>query len=122
MLVIDSSCWIEYFTNGLHVRKYEKYLNDLSSVITPTIVIYEVYKKIKRERTEEEALIAISLMNRTVIAQLDESISLTAADVSLKYSLPMADAIVYATGLENDCKIVTGDSHFKGLDHVIYIE
>ncbi|MBI3600476.1 MAG: PIN domain-containing protein, partial [Nitrospinae bacterium] len=56
------------------------------------------------------------------VVSLNESIALLAADISLKYALPMADAIVYATALENNCTVVTGDAHFKGLDRVIFVK
>ncbi len=101
--------------------EYSKYLKDLTKRVTPTIVLYEVYKKIKRERTEEDALLAVSLINKTTIVTLSESIALLAADLSLKHSLPMADAIVYATALEKNCKVVTSDTHFKGLDRVVLV-
>jgi len=45
-----------------------------------------------------------------------------AAKISLKHSLPMADAIVYATAAKEGCPVVTSDSHFKGLEDVIYLE
>jgi predicted nucleic acid-binding protein len=121
MLLIDSSGWIEFFTEGPLVKEYAKHLKDPSKIVTPTIVLYEVYKKIKRERTEEEALTAVSLMKGTLVVDLSESIALFAADLSIKHFLPMADAIVYATAMENNCRIVTSDSHFSGLDKVIFI-
>jgi predicted nucleic acid-binding protein len=121
MLLVDSSGWIEFFTEGLLASEYSKYLKDLTKIKTPTIILYEVYKKIKRERTEEDALLAVSLINRTSVIPLNESIALLAADLSLKYSLPIADAIVYATALEENCKIVTSNTHFKGLDRVMFV-
>ncbi len=122
MFLVDSSGWIEFFTEGPLIGKYQDYLKDPLKVVTPAIVLYEVYKKIKRERTEEDALAAVSLMNRTKIVHLTESIALLAADLSLKHALPMADAMVYATAIEEGCKVVTGDSHFKGLDSVVFIQ
>jgi|SRR3972149_2236482 len=121
MLLVDSSGWIEFFTDGSLSAEYSKYLKDLTKIITPTIILYEVYKKIKKERTEEEALFAAALINRTSVIPLTESIALLAADLSLKHSLPMADAIVYATALEKNCKVVTSDMHFKGLDRVVLV-
>ena len=121
MHLVDSSGWIELFTDGPFAKEYSKYLKDLSKVITPTIVLYEVYKKIKRERTEEDALLAVSVINKTSVISLSESIALSAADLSLKYGLPMADAIVYATALEGNCKVITGDVHFEDLPHVVLI-
>ena len=121
MILIDSSGWIEFFADGPFASEYSKYLKDLTKLVTPTIVLYEVYKKIKKDRTEEDALFAVSLINRTSIIPLNESIALLAADLSLKHSLPMADAIVYATALEENCKVVTSDIHFKGLDRAVLV-
>jgi predicted nucleic acid-binding protein len=121
MYLIDSSGWIEFFTQGPRAEEYTKYIKNLTRIVTPTIVLYEVYKKIKLERTEEDALLAVSQINKTSVIQLDESIALLAADLSLEHSLPMADAIVYATAVEKNCKVITGDAHFKKLDNVIFV-
>jgi len=121
MFLVDSSGWIEFFTDGQFAERYAKYIKTPSRIITPTVVLYEVYKKIKKERTEEEALIAVSHMNKTRIIELRESIALFAADISLKYALPMADAIVYATAVEEHCRVVTGDAHFRDLENVIFV-
>jgi predicted nucleic acid-binding protein len=122
MNLIDSSGWIEWFSEGPQSATYAKYLRDPSQIVTPTVVIYEVYKKIKRERTEEEALLAVSLMKKTTIVPLEESIALLAADLSLKFSLPMADAMVYATAIEKNAQLITGDAHFNNLEKVTLIQ
>jgi predicted nucleic acid-binding protein len=121
MVIVDSSGWIEYFTDGPLAPNYAKHLKVLTEVVTPTIVLYEVYKKIKRDRSEEDALSAASVMHRTTIVPLNESIALLAADLSLKHSLPMADAMVYATAVEKRCGLITSDGHFKDLAGVIFI-
>ncbi len=121
MQLIDSSGWIEFFTAGPLADEYARHLRDLERVVTPTIVLYEVYKNIKRDRTEDEALLAVSLMNRTKVVDLTESTALFAADLSIKHSLPMADAIVYATALETDSTVVTNDGHFRELERVLFI-
>lgn len=122
MFLIDSSVWIEFFTDGPLAAQYSKYFKNPAKIITPSIIMYEVYKKVKKERTEEDALLVVSLINKTTIIPLNESIALLAADVSLKYDLPMADAIVYATALENNCVVITGDAHFKGLEMVVFVK
>jgi predicted nucleic acid-binding protein len=121
MVIVDSSGWIEYFTSGRQAAAYQKHLKDPRTVITPTIILYEVYKKIKREISEEAALEAVSAMKQSKVVPLTESISLLAADLSIKHSLPMADAIVYASALEMDCTVITSDGHFKGLDKAVLI-
>jgi len=121
MILLDSSGWIEFFGQGPRALKYADYLKDLSRIVTPMVVVYEVYKKIKKERTEEEALLAVSLMKKTSLVPLEESIALLAADLSLKFALPMADAMVYATAVEKNADLITSDAHFKNLERVILI-
>lgn len=84
-------------------------------------MLYEVYKKIKRERGEESALLFAGRLNATEVVQLTESIALLAADVSLRHGLAMADAIVYATAKDQDAEVVTGDSDLKDLPGVVYV-
>jgi predicted nucleic acid-binding protein len=56
------------------------------------------------------------------MVQLTESIVLLAADVSLRYGLAMADAIVYATAKDQEAEVVTGDADLKDLPGVVYVK
>ena len=122
MIIIDSSGWVEYFASGPLKDKFKKYITDPADIITPTIVMFEVYRKIRRDAGRDEALIAAGFLKNTRIAPLTETIALTAAEFSSERSLHMADAIIYATAFEFGCEIVTSDAHFKGLPNVIYIK
>ena len=96
-ILLDSSGWIEFFVGGPLAERYATYLTPRYQIITPTVVLYEVYKKIKRERGEETALLVTARLNATHVVHLSESIAYLAADLSLRHGLAMADAIVYAT-------------------------
>lgn len=120
-VVLDSSGWIEFFTGGSLAERYAAYLTPRYRLITPTIVLYEVYKKIKRERGEETALLFAARVNATHVAPLTESVALLAADVSLRHGLAMADAIVYATAKDQGAEVVTGDADLKDLPGVVYV-
>ena len=120
-VLLDSSGWIEFFTDGPLADRYAAYLTPRHQLITPTIVLYEVYKKIKREKGEETALLFAGRLNATQVVQLTESIALLAADVSLRHGLAMADAIVYATAKDQDAEVVTGDADLKDLPGVVYV-
>jgi predicted nucleic acid-binding protein len=54
--------------------------------------------------------------------QTSVAMAVSGAEISLKYTLPMADAIVYATAMKETCPVVTSGPHFKGLQDVIYLE
>ena len=123
-VLIDSSGWIEYFREGPLIEKYAPYIlkADPKTHITPSIVLYEVYKKIKKEQDEERALEAYGyILAYTKTVPLTEDIAIEAADVSLGEGLSMADAIIRATANKFNAKVVTGDRHFKGLTDVVYI-
>jgi len=121
-VLLDSSGWIEFFTGGPLAERYASYLTSRYQLITPTIVLYEVYKKIKRERGEETALLFAGRLSATQMVHLTESIALLAADVSLRHGLAMADAIVYATAKDQDAEVVTGDADLKDLPGVVYVK
>lgn len=119
--VIDSSGWIEFFTGGRLADRYASYMKDPGRLLTPTIVLYEVYKKIKRDRGEEVAMLAAGQLNSTEVISLSASTALLAADLSLQYRIAMADAIVYATSREQDAQVVTSDADLKDLPGVVYL-
>lgn len=121
-ILMDSSGWIEFFTGGPFAERYAAYLTPRHNIITPTIVLYEVYKKIKREKGEETALLFSGRLSATHVVQLTESIAYLAADFSIRHSLAMADAIVYATAKDQEADVVTGDADLKDLPGVIYIK
>lgn len=93
-------------------------LEDLERILTPTLVLYEVYKTLKRDKSEEHADVAVSQLAKTRTVPLDDSIALLAADLSLRCKLSMADAIIYATAQAHGAKLVTLDPDFRGLPGV----
>ena len=75
-ILMDSSGWIEFFTGGPLAKRYAGYLAPRHHIITPTIVLYEVYKKIKRERGEEAALLFSARLSATDVVQLTDPSSI----------------------------------------------
>ena len=124
MKVIDSYGWIEYFANGPLAKKYARYIESVNAndAVTPTVVVYEVYKRLKKEKGEQVALEAYAQITRTRIVTLDEQSALKAADMSLERGLSMADAIVYSTARAYSAQPITSDKDLKELPGVHYIE
>jgi toxin FitB len=85
------------------------------------IEVYEVYKVIRRDLSEERAVEAVSALRRATIAPVDESLALEAADLSLSHGLAMADSFVYATARRFGATLVTGDTDFDGLSDTVVI-
>jgi predicted nucleic acid-binding protein len=117
VILVDSSGWIEYFTDGPLADEFAPYLEDLAEVVTPTIVIFEVYRVIRRQRSEEMAMAAVAQMQKTSVVDLDQFLALSAGDVSIDHGLAMADAIIYATAQTKGIQMVTADGDFANLSN-----
>lgn len=123
MILVDSSGWIEYLGGGPKAENYGKRItqNTPDKILTPTVVVLEVYRKIKKERGEDKALEAYAHLGDTRIITLDSHIALTAADLSLKAGLGTVDAIIYATATLHRAELLTSDHHFEGLPGVTLV-
>lgn len=120
MNIVDSSGWLEYFAGGENASQYIPPLSDQNLLVVPVIVIFEVFKVILREAGEDAALQAASAMQRGILVELTTQRAMSAAALSLKYSLPMADSIILAAAREYKAVVWTQDADFKDLDNVKY--
>ena len=121
MNVVDSSGWLEYFTNGPNARFFSSAILDTTELIVPAISIYEVFKRVLRDGSEEDALSMITVMSRGLVTPLDMELSLNAARISTDLKLPMADSVILATARAHNAILWTQDSDFQGLEGVRYI-
>ena len=118
--VVDSTGWVEFLGNGPKSDASARYLDDPQSVLLPTIVVYEVFKKILRERgqTLAERFLSHAFAFHEREVPLDIPLAALAAKTSLDANLAMADAIIYATARGHDAELITSDTHFSGLPGV----
>lgn len=114
--VIDSSGWLEYFTGSDRASLFATAIEDAENLFVPVISIYEVFKKVLRERGEDDALQVASTMLGGQIIDLDCSLALEAA----RHPLPLADSIIYASAMRHEATLWTQDEHFKDLPNVRY--
>ncbi len=120
--VVDSSGWIEYFTNGENAEQFEQPIEDSENLIIPTIILTEVYKWILRNFGKDKALIALTTMKQARIVDLDSFLAVSAAENSHTLQLPLADSIIYTTARAHNATLYTQDADMKGLEGVQYIK
>jgi predicted nucleic acid-binding protein len=118
MNIVDSSGWLEYFSGGPNSEQFANPLQDPSSLIVPVITIYEVFKVVLRESSENEALQVVAAMQKGGVIDLTTNIAMNASKMSLKHRLPMADSIILSTAQFYECVIWTEDSDFENLPNV----
>ena len=114
--VVDSSAWLEYFTGGPQAARFAAAIEDSKRLIVPVIVLYEVFKKVLKERGEQQALQVAGAMHAGKVVPVDATLALDAA----RYALPLADSLIYATAQRAGAVIWTEDADFEGLPGVQY--
>ncbi len=118
--IVDTCGWLEFFAESKNAKNFEKQILDTENLLVPTIVLYEVFKKICLDYDEDKALVAVAHIKQGKVIEVSENIAIYAAKISTEKKLPMADAIIYATGLMYQATIYTQDNHFEKLNGVKY--
>jgi toxin FitB len=120
MNVVDSSGWLEYFTDGPNAKHFAPVVKLPGQLVVPTVTLYEVFKVVLRESDENAALQACAALQKGTVIDLTPRLALAAGKLSLLHALPMADAVILATAREQGATLWTQDVHFKQIDGVRY--
>ena len=115
MNVVDSSGWLEYLAAGPNADFFAGAVEATAELLVPTISLYEVFKRVLQQRDEGDALQAVALMQQGRVVDLTSSLSLSAAHLSVRHRLPIADSIMLATARIHDATLWTQDADFDGL-------
>lgn len=116
--VLDSSVWVEFYGGGPAAGECEPLVRDERSVVTPTQVLYEVYRWARTHGDDQTAMEIVSHLEFTRFVPMDVSTAIVAVDMSRAHGLAAADAVIYATARLQECELVTLDGHFRGLPGV----
>lgn len=118
MNLVDSSAWLEYLAGGANAGYFASAIEEVGDLAVPTVCLYEVFKRIAQQRSENEALQAVAAMRQGHVVELDGEIALRAARLSIELKLPFADSVILATAREHDTTLWTQDSHFERITGV----
>jgi len=122
MNIVDSSGWLEYFSDGPNTEFFAPAIEKPEELLVPSLSLYEVFKRVLQQRDEVDALRSVAFMQQGSVVDLDSRTALSAAKVSVDLGLPMADSIMLATARQHDATFWTQDADFKGIEGVRYIE
>jgi toxin FitB len=115
-VVLDSSCWIEYFRDTPRADLFASVAEASERLIVPIITVYEVTKKMRRELDETIAAFSESVMCRGRVIDID----LAVVRGAVTLNLPLGDSLIYATAQAHNATLWTQDAHFEGLPGVKY--
>lgn len=118
MNLVDSSAWLEYFADGPNAAFFAPAIEKPGELIVPTIVVFEVYKRIRQQRARHAALEAVATLRAGQIVDLTLTLAIAAATLSHSEKLPMADSIILATARAENAVIWTQDADFERITGV----
>jgi len=122
MNVVDSSCWLEFFSGSAVGDEVAPVIEDTKRLVVPSITIYEVFKKLLVELDEDRALFAVAHMNQGAVIDLDADLAILSARMGKELKLALADSIIYAVSQKYNAILWTQDKHFQSLAAVRYFE
>jgi predicted nucleic acid-binding protein len=119
-IIVDSSGWIEYLGGGRKADEFADYLESQALLFLPSIVVYEVHKKLYREagKTPADRFVSKAFEYGERVIPLSLELSISASKISLEQRLSMADAIIFVTAFQIKAQLITCDSHFENLPGV----
>ena len=122
MNVVDTSAWLAWFAEEENAGIFKNAITNTEELLVPVICLYEVFKVLLREKSETDALLAVSIMQQGKVIDIDQEIALNAAKFSSEYKIPMADSMIYAISHKHTAILWTQDTDFKGLPGVKFFE
>jgi predicted nucleic acid-binding protein len=120
MNVVDSSAWLEYFSDTPAATFFAHAIEAVDDLLVPAICIYEVYKRVLQQRGEDDARQAITMMQQGTVVDVDAALAESAARISVSEKLPMADSMILASARLHNAVLWTQDAHFEGMKGVRY--
>ena len=131
-IVADSWAWVEILRLSEAGASAKAEMERAEDVLTPVIVLAELARKYVRVGTDHrfvrrwlqgiaEASEVFGIDTELAMASALASIELVAKSKKDRLEAPgLGDALVLATARVNQAKVLTGDSHFRGLPEPIW--
>ena len=121
MNIVDASGWVEYFLDTPRADLFAQPIEDASNLLVTSINLYEVHRVLSRKLPADLRDTCLNLMRRSPVIDFTDALAISAAELSLKHQLAMADAAMYAMALAHQATLWTQDADYQGLAGVEYV-
>lgn len=121
MNLVDSSGWLEYFAGGPNAGFFAAAVEDVEHLIVPSLSLFEVFKRIIQQRSEGDALKAAAHMQQGRVVDLDSTLALSSARLSVDLKLPLAASVILSTARAYRALLWTQDADFASFPGVKYV-
>ncbi|MGD9276465.1 MAG: PIN domain-containing protein [Candidatus Pacearchaeota archaeon] len=123
--LIDSSAWIEYLEGSKSGKKVWEILKESEEIYSLSLIISEVISSVKRKKGDFNLAFRAIISNSKILEvnpEIARDAGLFHADMKKKIkNFGLNDAIILEAAKKLKAKIITSDSHFKGMKNVVYL-
>ena len=120
MNVIDSSGWIEYFTDSPRADLFAAPIEQRDKLLVPAIALFEVHKILSRSLAEDLVDRCLDVMRLGRVLDLTDRRAVAASKAARQHRLALADAAMYSMAQEMSATFWTQDLDYDGLPGVRY--
>jgi len=128
MFIVDTYAWVEYFKGSECGRKVAKVIDDKKShLITLECCLFEIKGWALRAEQDFERIYTAIRQNSDIEPIFTED-WLEAAQIRHEMrekekiaDFGLVDALIVAKQRGHNCKVLSGDRHFKGFGGVVYV-
>lgn len=106
---------------GANAAAFAPVIEGTEELVVPSIVVFEVGRRVWQQRGEEDAATAVALLRRFRVVPLDDALAARAVSAAVEHKLAMADSIIYAAAQSLGATLWTQDADFEGLPNVRYL-
>lgn len=118
-IVLDTWAWVHYWQGDMRVHPF---IEGTGQLITSVITVAELEHHNTHNPAKMEEML-LEIQQRSRIVPIDINIARLAGNVRSRMKEGgIADALIIATAMINQAKVLTGDPHFKTLPDVILID
>jgi|SRR3989344_2437559 len=119
---LDSSAWLSYFyAENQEIRTI---VESNILILTSVLSIFEIKKKFVNDKVDPIKLDnAVKVIkSRSLLLDVNLEITEKAVDFAMKNNLLIIDALIYASALVSNSKLITLDNDFRNLNEVIILK
>jgi len=125
--IIDSYAWIEYFIGSKKGEILQKlFLDEKNKFLTVECCLAEIKGWAIKNNQDFDRLYEIIRANSDILDIVDSNWINAAVERfeqrKTKKDFGLIDAVILTKQKELNCKIISGDKHFKGIKDVVFLE
>lgn len=119
--VIDSSAWIELFTEGPKAEEVAAVIGSAEGLVVPAPVLAEVHRWLLEASDPGRALVAVASMRQGEGVPIDESIAMECAELADKEGIGIIQSMVVCAARRRGARVLSMDPALARLAEVEWL-